>query len=170
MADTKSPQNNKTTPPDNDQSTGTPATTPRPQHKTFSEVSQDIRILWKDRKRILGMPISFTRYIIDDERLTCRIGLLNTRTNDVLLYRILDIKLVQSFGQKIFGVGSLTVYTADQSDNQILLKNIKKPEKVRRFLGDLVEAERNERRLIGRELFGVAGEGMIDIDHDGIPD
>lgn len=166
MAESKIPQSDD----QQDQQPAPGAPSARPQHKTFRESVIAVRILWKDRKRILGMPISFTRYIVDDERLTCRIGLLNTRTNDVLLYRILDLKLNQNFGQKLFGVGTLTLFTADQSDNQIRLVNIKHPEEVRRFLGELVEAERNERRLIGRELFGVAGEGMIDINHDGIPD
>jgi len=117
----------------------------------------------KDRKRILGMPISFTRYIVDEDHLTIRVGLLNTRVDDVLLYRILDVKMTQSFGQKMFGVGTLTVFTADKSQDQILLRNIKNPEKVRRYLGQLVEQERESRRLVGRELFGVAGEdGDVD--------
>ena len=102
--------------------------------------------------------------------LISRIGLFRTTTNDILLYRILDIKMQQSLGQKMFGVGTLVLYTADQSDSQFKLVNIKKPEKVRRFLNTIVEQERDRRRLSGRELFGVAGAGMSDIDGDGIPD
>jgi hypothetical protein len=49
------------------------------------------------------------------------------------------------------------LYTADQSDNQCPLVNIKRPEQVRRFLSKIIEKERNDRRLTGRELFGVAG-------------
>ena len=75
----------------------------RPRPQSFNEATLDSKILWKDRKRILGMPISFTRYIVDEDHLTLKIGLLNTRIDDVLLYRILDIKMTQSFGQKIFG-------------------------------------------------------------------
>ncbi|MEA4887994.1 MAG: PH domain-containing protein [Clostridiaceae bacterium] len=128
------------------------------------------QILWKDRKRILGMPISFTRYEVDINRLTSRIGLLRTVTNEILLYRILDLKMSRTLGQKIFGVGTIVLYTADQTDNQFPLVNIKNPEKIRRFLSKLVEQERNQRRIAGREMFGVAGAGMTDIDGDGIPD
>lgn len=131
---------------------------------------QEKPVLWKDRKRILGLPISFTRYILDEDRLISRIGLFRTVTNETLLYRILDIKMSQSFGQKLFGVGSLMLYTADQSDNQFELKNIKNPEKVRRALSELVEHERTEKRMLGREMFGAAAAGMYDINHDGIPD
>ena len=139
-----------------------------PKYDAF-QVAPD-PILWKDRKRILGMPISFTRYEIDTERLTTRIGFFRTITNDILLYRILDLKLNRSLWQKLFGVGTIMLYTADQSDNQCPLINIKRPEKVRRFLSKIIEKERNDRRLIGRELFGVAGAGMTDIDGDGVPD
>lgn len=127
-------------------------------------------ILWKDRKRILGMPISFTRYQVDEDRFTSRVGLFNTTTNEILLYRILDLKLKQTFGQKIFGCGTIMLYTADQSDSQCPLINIKRPDKVRRFLSNLIEEERAKRRIVGREMFGVAGDGMTDLNGDGIPD
>lgn len=127
-------------------------------------------LLWRDRKRYLGMPISFTRYEFDSDRLVSRIGLLKTITNEVLLYRILDLKLSQTLWQKIFGVGTIILYTADQSENQIPLINIKHPEKIRRGLSDLIEKERTEKRLLGREMFGTASAGMVDINGDGIPD
>ena len=31
-------------------------------------MSVNIKYLWKDRKRYLGMPLSFTRYQLSDER------------------------------------------------------------------------------------------------------
>jgi len=128
------------------------------------------QILWKDRKRYLGLPISFTRYEVDGERFTSRIGLLRTETNEVLLYRILDLKLSRTLGQKLFGVGTIILYTADQSDNQIVVKNIANSEKVRRFLSTTIEEERNKRRIIGRELYGAAMPPMMDTDGDGFPD
>ena len=74
-----------------------------PDFKNFDQNKE--QILWKDRKRILGMPISFTRYAIDENSLISRIGLFRTTTNDILLYRILDIKMQQSLGQKMFEIG-----------------------------------------------------------------
>jgi len=130
----------------------------------------DPTVLWKDRKRILGMPISFTRYQVDEDRFTSRIGLFSTTTNEILLYRILDLKMKQKFSQKLFGCGTIVLYTADQSDSQYPLLNIKHPDKVRRFLSNLIEEERQKRRIVGREMFGVAGDGMSDINGDGIPD
>jgi uncharacterized membrane protein YdbT with pleckstrin-like domain len=131
--------------------------------------AEPTKLLWKDRKRILGMPISFTRYEFDSDRFVSRIGLLRTVTNEILLYRILDIKMTQTLGQKIFGVGTLMLFTADQSDRQFPLTNIKHPEKIRRALSELVEKERMEKRMLGREMYGTAAAGMIDIDGDGLP-
>ena len=124
-------------------------------------------VLWHDRKRILGMPISFTVYDVDQDNLTIRKGLLNTTTDEMLLYRILDLKMKQTLGQKIFGVGTLTLYTADQSNPTVELVNIKYPDKVRRFLGNLIEQQRNAKGITGREMYGAAGIGHDNCDHDG---
>jgi hypothetical protein len=139
-------------------------------HKTPSLNDAPDPILWKDRKRFLGLPLSFTRYQVDQTRLYTKIGFFRTITDEVLLYRILDIKLTRTLGQKLFGVGTIMLFTADQSENQIKLKNIKKSDNVRRFLSEMVEEERNKRRIIGRELYGVEMPGMVDMDGDGKPD
>ena len=143
-----------------------------------STVEKD-SILWKDRKRILGMPISFTRYEATEDRFITRSGLFRTETNELLLYRILDIKLVRSFGQKLLGVGTITLYSADPSHASLEIKNIKKPEAVRKFLSKTAEFQRNAKGVTGREIYGAAagmigansGESMdfTDVDGDGIP-
>lgn len=139
------------------------------KRKSFLE-TEESEILWKDRKRHLGMPLSFTRYEVDQDRFTSRIGFFNTVTNETLLYRILDLKMSRTLWQKIFGVGTLTLFIADRTHSEFALKNIKKPEKVRRFLSNLVEQERDRRRITGREMFGVADmDGMPDYDGDGFP-
>lgn len=133
--------------------------------------------LWKDRKRILGLPISFTKYEVTGDRLITNKGLLHTTTDEILLYRILDIKLTRSLGQKLFGVGTITLYSADQSDKNFTIQSIKKPGEVRTFLSKIVEQERNKKGLTGREIYGAAGmmnsvpeHEFVDIDGDGIPD
>lgn len=137
-------------------------------------------ILWHDRKRILGMPISFTRYSVDASRLYCKAGLFTTTTDELMLYRVLDIKLRRTLGQKLFGVGTITLYTADQSHHEQNLINIRKPDAVRKFLSKLIEHERMEKGVTGREMYGAAGIGQnhegcdhgemfADIDGDGIP-
>ena len=111
-------------------------------------------ILWADTKRWLGLPWTFTKYKVDDERLTCKKGLLKTETDEILLYRILDIKSRETLGQKLFGVGTVTLYCSDKSSGVFELQNVKKPEQGRRFLSDLVEKKRTESGVKGREIYG----------------
>lgn len=140
---------------------------------------EEYQPLWKDRKRILGMPITFTKYEVTANRLINSKGLLHTETNELLLYRILDIKMSRSLWQKIFGVGTIVLYCADQSHSTFALENIKKPNAVRKFLSKLVEQERALKGVTGREIYGASAgvmqtDGMarefVDIDGDGIPD
>ena len=114
----------------------------------------DDEILWADTKRWLGLPWTFTKYKVDGERLTCKKGLLKTETDEILLYRILDIKSRETLGQKLFGVGTVTLYCSDKSSGVFELQNVKKPEQVRRFLSDLVEKKRTESGVKGREIYG----------------
>lgn len=138
------------------------------------------KLLWRDRKRILGLPLSFTVYEVDNDRFTTRKGFFRTETNEILLYRILDIKLVRTLGQKLCGVGTITLFSADQSNNTFEIKNIKKPDVVRKFLSRIIERERAEKGITGREIYGAAGlirdtdgvadQVFVDVDGDGIPD
>lgn len=123
--------------------------------------------LWFDKKRYLGIPISFTKYYIENNRLYIKKGFLKTETDEVLLYRILDIKSSQKFSQKIFGVGTVSIYSADQSNRVLNLTNVKNPDKVHRYLSDLVEKERQEKGVTGREIIGAGGVSMNHIsEHD----
>ncbi len=137
------------------------------------------KILWRDRKRILGLPLSFTVYEVDNDRFTTRTGFFRTETNEILLYRILDLKLVRTLGQKLCGVGTITLFSADQSNNTFEIKNIKKSDAVRKFLSRIVERERTAKGITGREIYGAAGlihddnvadQVFADVNGDGIPD
>ncbi len=134
--------------------------------KNKSDAVKDLlvedEILWKDRKRYLGMPISFTIYSLDQNRLYLKKGLLNTTMDELLLYRVLDVKLSRSLGQKIFGVGSITLVTADQTNQTLVIKNIKDSERTRKLISSIVEKERDEKRIMGKEMYGASGMGIMD--------
>lgn len=97
------------------------------------------KFLWTDKKRILGMPISFTNYAISKDRLFLSRGVLSVRDEETLLYRVKDISLVRSLGQRILGVGTITVASGDPSCPVIQLKNIKDPMEVKELLHEQVE-------------------------------
>ena len=125
----------------------------------------NIEILWKDRKRgFLGLPLSFTKYRLTKERLFIETGFINSIENEVRLYRILDVQMTRSLGQKIFGLGSINVHSSDASLKDFTIKNIKKPKYVKELLSELVEKQRDEKRVVNRELMASS------IDDDGLDD
>lgn len=122
-----------------------------------------IEYLWKDRKRYLGMPLSFTRYSLSEDRLFTSVGLLNLKDDEVLLYRVRDIDTSRSLWQRIFGVGTVTVMSSDKSMPNLVLKNIKDPVFVKELIHKQVEQAKIQRRVR-------VGEIMTDADGDGMPD
>ncbi len=105
------------------------------------------KILWSDRKRYFGLPISFTKYEISEDRLFQTTGFLNLKYEEVLLYRVRDLELVRSFGQRIFGVGSITVTSSDKSRPVLVIHNVKNPAAVKELIHEQVEEMKVRRRV-----------------------
>lgn len=109
--------------------------------------------LWKDRKRtFLGLPLSFTKYRLTDDRLFIETGFFNSVENEVRLYRILDLQLSRTLGQKIFGLGTIKVKSADKTMGDFDIKNIKNSKEVKEQLSNLVEEMRDKKRVVNREM------------------
>ena len=84
------------------------------------------KIIWKDRKRTLfGLPLSFTKYSLEEDRLFIETGFFNSVENEVRLYRIMDLQLSRTLGQKMFGLGTIKVKSADKTLGDFEIKNIK---------------------------------------------
>ena len=140
----------------------------------LTNLTEKEEVLWQDRRRYLGLPLSFTIYSFSNNKFYLKKGVFTTHSEEILLYRILDLQLKQTLWQKIFGVGTITLTTADKSTPILEIKSVKTPERVRKALSNLVEQRRDEKRVTGKEMFGAAGmfhgaEGE-DADLDGIID
>ena len=109
---------------------------------------------WKDRKRYLGLPISFTRYALSHDRLFLSVGFFSVRDDDILLYRVRDISVRRTLWQRIFGVGTVTVQSSDKTHPSLELKNVKNPLRVKELLHDLVEEMKQKRRMRFGEILG----------------
>ncbi len=103
--------------------------------------------IWKDRKRFLGMPLSFTRYALSEDRLFLSVGWLSVRDDEILLYRVRDISVSRTLGQRLFGVGTITVLSSDKSQPSLVLRNVKKPMQVKELIHDNVEEMKLKRRM-----------------------
>ena len=113
-----------------------------------------IEYIWKDKKRYFGMPISFTRYGMSEDRLFISVGFLNIKDDEVLLYRVRDIDTSRSLWQRIFGVGTITVMSSDKTMPTMVLKNVKNPVEVKELLHSQVEDIKLKRRVRIGEIMG----------------
>ena len=126
-----------------------------------------IEYLWKDRKRYFGMPISFTRYSLSEDRLFLSVGFLSIRDDEILLYRIRDIATKRTLWQRIFGVGTVTVVSSDKTMPTLVLKNVKDPVMVKELLHKQVEEMKIKRRVrLVEVMTGDLGDDDSDLDDD----
>lgn len=119
------------------------------------------KIVWQDRKRIIfGLPWTFTKYKLYEDKLIICTGFLNKKEEEVRLYRIMDNTLEKPLSQRIFGLGSIKVNSADKSTPVFYIEKVKNADEVRNKLSGLVEKERTKKRVSGREYMST------DIDDD----
>jgi len=128
---------------------------------------ESIKYLWKDRKRYFGLPLSFTRYALSEDRLFLEKGFFNLSVDEVLLYRVRDLELNMKLTQRIFGVGTVCVHSSDQSIPHLDLKNVKNPREVKELIHQSVEAAKDKRRMRTMEVMGGSGDAA---DSDGLED
>lgn len=122
--------------------------------------------VWNDRKRTLfGLPLSFTKYMLSEDRLFIEQGFLNKREDEVRLYRIMDVSLSRSIWQRIFGVGTIHCCSADKTLKDFDIVSVKNSKEVKEQLSQLVEAQRDAKRVTNREYMN---DDHDDTDFDSI--
>ncbi len=110
------------------------------------------KFIWEDRKRpIFGLPLSFTKYKLTEEKLLIETGFLTINQEEIRLYRIMDISLKRRLIQRIFGVGTIHCCSADKTAPEFEIKDVKNAEDVKELLSKKVEEERERKRISGRE-------------------
>jgi len=120
-------------------------------------------VLWTGKKCILGLPISFTRYILTDTTLYTRIGLFNIREDEIELYRVFDKKISFSFFQRIFGVGTIVLSAKDIDTPEKKLISIRKSRDVKKLLDEVVHSQRDKYYVRGRDMIGMHIDAASDL-------
>ena len=127
-------------------------------------------IVWTGKKCILGLPISFTRYILTDTKLVTKIGLFSIREDEIELYRVYDMALTLPFGQRIVGCGTLKLLSKDSDTPAKELKSIKRPREAKKLIDEAVRVQRDKYYVRGRDMIGMNAPNDHDIDNDGVYD
>ncbi len=124
------------------------------------------QFIWKDRKRFLGMPLSFTRYALSEDRLFISVGFLSVKDEEVILYRVKDISVRRTLWQRLFGVGTVIIASSDKTTPLLTLLNVKKPMDVKEMLHENVESMKLRRRMRINETSASVDQDMDEIDDD----
>lgn len=141
--------------------------------------------LWQERRRnFLGLPWTFTKYRLDENRLYIHTGLFSTTEDEIRLYRITDVTLKRSFWQRIFGMGTIHCDSSDATTQHFDVRNIKHPKAVKDMISQLVDECRLRNRVYttesvspnphahAHEEAGVPPfeTDTTDVNHNGVPD
>ena len=114
-------------------------------------------VIWHDRKRHFGLPISFYRYYLvqkKDEngeikwvKFFRHKGFLSAIIDEINAYRCYDVNLHISLADKIFRTGTLAIYSNDESAPLFHLRKVSHPYEVRDLVSNTIEAERKKRHV-----------------------
>ena len=113
---------------------------------------KDCEVIWHDRKRHFGLPISFYRYYIvkkDGEwvKFIRHKGFLSALIDDINVYRCFDVTLIVTFTDKIFKTGTIEIQSNDAHVTVFHLRHITNPYKVRDLISNLIEIERKKKNV-----------------------
>lgn len=123
----------------------------------------EIKYIWTDKKRtIFGLPLSFTRYYVTESKIITQTGFLNIHEDEIDIYKITDKSLSTSLGQRIFGVGSITIISKDKDTPEKVIQNVKTPRKVSQLISTLIEQQRDKYSIRGRDMVGNTSDDHID--------
>ena len=131
-------------------------------------MENNTQYVWKDKKRtIFGLPWTFTTYKLTKDKLLIESGFLSKKEEEVRLYRIMYLTLNRPFWQRIWGLGTIHCCTADKSTPEFDVLKIKNAEYVKNLLSDMVEEERDKKRVSAREYMSDDVDDIDDHDADG---
>lgn len=128
------------------------------------ELDKDIKFSERKRWLFLGLPFTFTKYIIKDDMLTMDQGFLRKVENDCYMYKIQDVEHTASLMERIFGLGSITCFTGDTTHPKLELTHIKHSKDIKNYILEASEAARIKRRTLNTLDIGTGA--MMDIDND----
>ena len=128
------------------------------------ETDEDIK--YRERKRwvFLGLPFTFTVYIIKDDVLTIDQGFFKKIENDCYMYKVQDVEHTQTFFERQVGLGTITCFTGDTTHPKLIIEHVKRSKEIKNYILEASEAARMRRRTLN--TLNIGTESMDDMDND----
>ncbi len=128
-------------------------------------MKNDFDYLWTDKKRTLfGLPISFTRYFLTEDKFITRKGFLSITEDEFDLYRVTDKKLRLSLLERIFKCGTIQLHVKDVDTPIKVIDSVKEPRKVLSLIDTHVNLNKDKYKIRGRDMVGASGVDDYHVD------
>lgn len=112
------------------------------------EKDPDIKYTERKRWLFLGLPFTFTKYIIKDDMITIDQGFLKKVENDCYMYKVQDVEHTASLMERMFGMGTITCFTGDTTHSKLQMIHVKNSREIKNYILEASEAARMRRRTL----------------------
>ena len=116
----------------------------------------------KKRWLFLGLPFTFTKYVIKEDMITVDTGVFTKVENDCYMYKVQDVEHTASIWERMVGLGTIVCYTGDTTHPKLLIEHIRNSKAIKEFILKESEEARLKRRTVNMLDIGSGEVGDID--------
>lgn len=121
-----------------------------------------VEFVEKKRWLFLGLPFTFTKYLIKEDMITVDTGVFTKVENDCYMYKVQDVEHTASIWERMAGLGTIVCYTGDTTHPQLLIEHIRNSKAIKEFILKESEEARLKRRTVNMLDIGSGEIGDID--------
>ena len=121
-----------------------------------------IEFVEKKRWLFLGLPFTFTKYVIKEDMITVDTGVFTKVKNDCYMYKVQDVEHTASIWERMVGLGTIVCYTGDTTHPKLLIEHIRNSKAIKEFILKESEEARLKRRTVNMLDIGSGEAGDID--------
>ena len=121
-----------------------------------------VEFVEKKRWLFLGLPFTFTRYVIKEDMITVDTGVFTNVENDCYMYKVQDVEHTASIWERMAGLGTIVCYTGDTTHPKLLIEHIRNSKAIKEFILKESEEARLKRRTVNMLDIGSGEIGDID--------
>ena len=121
-----------------------------------------VEFVEKKRWLFLGLPFTFTKYLIKEDMITVDTGVFTKVENDCYMYKVQDVEHTASIWERMVGLGTIVCYTGDTTHPKLLIEHIRNSKAIKEFILKESEEARLKRRTVNMLDIGSGEIGDID--------
>ena len=121
-----------------------------------------VEFVEKKRWLFLGLPFTFTKYVIKEDMITVDTGVFTKVENDCYMFKVQDVEHTASIWERMVGLGTIVCYTGDTTHPKLLIEHIRNSKAIKEFILKESEEARLKRRTVNMLDIGSGEAGDID--------